>query len=195
MPKKDLRMTPAAVAALANGGIEQQEKAGQEALVSSDGLPRRMLGCDQNALIAMGIIFHGSVDDLFVRVTLPEGWIRKADDHSMWSGIYDEKGRRRINVFYKAAFYDRNAHLELNRRFGIELYVSCDADGNVTNNRDSDYYLTAITDCGQVAHKIGVRLDNDSKDNYTTNTLHYTQAREWLNENYPEWLDPLKYWD
>jgi hypothetical protein len=52
-------------------------------------------------------------DSLFRPVTLPEGWRREASDHAMWSNIVDPNGRKRVAIFYKAAFYDRKAHMRL----------------------------------------------------------------------------------
>ena len=54
-------------------------------------------------------------DDLFRAVTLPKGWSKAATDHAMWSGVVDGRGVERVEVFYKAAFYDRAAHMRLAR--------------------------------------------------------------------------------
>jgi hypothetical protein len=60
-------------------------------------------------------------------VKLPEGWHIKATDHSMWSNLVDDKGRNRASIFYKAAFYDREAFLSFNRRFSMS-YIIADYD-------------------------------------------------------------------
>src|SRR5262245_36184498 len=116
-------LTPAALSALAKGdfenfiaastpgGIEAQEKAGQAELVRSAKLPKE--GYLRETAEALGIVFSGDIDDLFVAVTLPTGWRLQATDHSMHSDLLDEQGRRRAGVFYKAAFYDRAAHMSL----------------------------------------------------------------------------------
>jgi len=39
----------------------------------------------------------------------------------MWSYLLDEHGRRRVAIFYKAAFYDRSAFMRLN---SLDSYVS-----------------------------------------------------------------------
>ena len=54
-----------------------------------------------------------SGDDVLCKATLPEGWIMKKTDHPMWNEIYDEKDVRRVLMFYKASFYDRNARMSL----------------------------------------------------------------------------------
>lgn len=95
-----------------NGYIEGMEAAGQRQFVGSEQLPTRSPIAE---LEALGFVF-GPVDprdDLFRPCTLPDGWVKRGTDHSMWSEIVDDKGRRRVSIFYKAAFYDRSAHASL----------------------------------------------------------------------------------
>ena len=99
------------------GGIEAQEAQGQKDLVNSSNIPREFNGCTQADFLKLGFQFFDDVDDLFVDVAMPDGWEVQPTDHSMWSKIVDEKGRERASMFYKAAFYDRSAHISLTRRF------------------------------------------------------------------------------
>lgn len=94
------------------GGIESQEARGQQELVNAEVLPAQG---DWEALEAIGIKKGRSVDDdpLFVEATLPEGWKKKATEHSMWSMVVDETGKERASIFYKAAFYDRAAFINV----------------------------------------------------------------------------------
>ena len=117
------RMTPAALAALANGdidnaaiaatpgGIEAQEAAGQATFCAQEILPKDH--GDREAYEALGFRFGEDYDDIFVNASLPSGWAKRATDHSMWSDIVDENGTVRARVFYKAAFYDRRAFMLL----------------------------------------------------------------------------------
>lgn len=92
-----------------SAGIYAQEAQGQRELVNSTQLPSDGPIAEAEAL---GIVF-GPVDErdpMFRPATLPEGWEKRATDHSMWTDIVDDKGRKRLGVFYKAAFYDRSAH-------------------------------------------------------------------------------------
>ena len=41
----------------------------------------------------------------------------------MWSHIVDAEGRKRVAVFYKAAFYDRRADMRLEPRYTIDYEV------------------------------------------------------------------------
>jgi hypothetical protein len=52
-------------------------------------------------------------DELFFDAVLPEGWRIEPTEHHMWSDVIDEKGVKRISMFYKAAFYDRDAFYKI----------------------------------------------------------------------------------
>lgn len=93
--------------------ITGMEAAGQAQLVHSELLPIQLRGGDKAAFEALGFVFGETVDDLFRKATLPAGWTKVATDHSMWSKVLDELGRERVSVFYKAAFYDRDAFMRL----------------------------------------------------------------------------------
>ena len=88
--------------------ITDMEAAGQHQLVNSDQLPTEApwerlqeLGFKRGEVV--------SGDPLFTHCTLPEGWRREGTDHAMHGSILDERGVKRVGVFYKAAFYDRRA--------------------------------------------------------------------------------------
>jgi hypothetical protein len=111
-------------ASLGPGGpgqvIEEQERAGQAQLLASEQLPTDLNGCNQAEFEALGFVL-GDVtpgDRLFRTATLPAGWKREASEHAMWSYIVDEHGRRRVSIFYKAAYYDRSAHMSLATVYG-----------------------------------------------------------------------------
>lgn len=95
--------------------IGEMERAGQAQLVHSDRLPVDLNGSNEDDFLAAGFTFGDPDpgDNLFRSATLPEGWKREGSDHSMWSYIVDQNGRRRVSVFYKAAFYDRRAFMSL----------------------------------------------------------------------------------
>jgi hypothetical protein len=95
-----------------SGYIEEMESAGQSQLIHSTSLPAEILHSTREEFEALGFVF-GDQDDLFMQATLPEGWRKEGSDHAMWSHVVDERGLKRVNVFYKAAFYDRKAHMSL----------------------------------------------------------------------------------
>lgn len=130
MNPDNLNLTPAALIALGSGdftnaviaatpgGIERQEAEGQRQMASSfRTLPKDM---DRAPAETFGFKFGEDADDIFVNVIAPEGWSIRPTEHSMWSDIIDDKGRKRGSIFYKAAFYDRNAHGSWECRYRVE---------------------------------------------------------------------------
>jgi len=107
--------------------ITEMEKAGQSQVVNSTSLPTE--GSDALAALGFKLGPVGQGDDLFREVTLPDGWSKQGSDHDMWSYVVDHHGRRRVSVFYKAAFYDRRAFLRVNT---VDAYVYEAIDGRVT---------------------------------------------------------------
>lgn len=130
------------------GGIEVQEKFGQNNFVNNSTLPRL---APWEKLEQMGIMASSDADDLFKNCTLPQGWKKVATDHSMWSNLVDERGRIRASIFYKAAFYDRSAHLSLNKRFSIgvvpEDFYKSDQS---YEDRQSGKWAAVVNDCNKV---------------------------------------------
>lgn len=109
--------------------IYAQERAGQQQLVNSTMLPADVRGSDREQLTAMGIVLGDPDpnDPLFAPAALPDGWSKQGSDHGMWSYVIDELGRRRVAMFYKAAFYDRRAFL---RVVNLSEYVYSHAHGD-----------------------------------------------------------------
>lgn len=95
-------------------GIYAQERQGQAQVLASTTLPTDTRGRDAE-FEALGFTFGEPVsgDPLFREATLPAGWSRKGTDHSMHSVIVDERGIARVNIFYKAAYYDRKADMSI----------------------------------------------------------------------------------
>lgn len=199
--------------ALFPGGIEAQEARGQTRLNNSTYLPwdmprvhtdRGRSPLDNEALmIAWRAVLQNwgatselkVVDDLFFEVKLPHGWTKVASDHSMWSEVRDTRNIVRAHVFYKAASYDRNAHLSLTTRYQLreELVVPDDYSGD---------RRIAVLDSGTGQHLIEIQFkgpasksDADRKKYYADSDAAQNGVVAYLNEHYPAWLDPMKYWD
>jgi hypothetical protein len=110
--------------------IEGMEAAGQKQLVAeASTMPAKG---DWAALKELGFGDpEPTDDDLFVKTTLPKGWSKRATSHSMWSEIVDGRGVVRVNVFYKAAFYDRDAHFQVSNvgyKAAMNLYYADDKE-------------------------------------------------------------------
>lgn len=96
--------------------IERQEARGQRTAAKEQWLPKSLGGFKREdarpKYEALGIKVLGAVDNLFLKVELPEGWeVIPEEDSCYWSGLYDASGKEVARFFYKAAFYDRDAFI------------------------------------------------------------------------------------
>ena len=164
--------------------IERSEARGQQELVNSDVLPVKwMHGTKRETLEKFGVIFGDIVqgDEIFQNVTLPIGWKKVPTDHSMWSRLLDDKGRERAKIFYKAAFYDRSAHISLSTRY-------------TTSSYENDEYAV-VKDGDKVIHKSKPFILVDGEPTYKSRDTGEAEMEIWLAENYPEWQSPSKYFE
>ena len=156
--------------------IERSEKRGQEELVQSQILPTKYNGDKKEDFEKIGIKF-GKVcdgDSMFQEVVLPDGWKKVATDHPMWSKLVDDQGRKRAGIFYKAAFYDRDAFMNIIPRFSTDSYKH---DGkNVVLDGDKEL--------------VEFRFEG-----YEAREQARILGQNWLDKNYPDWKDATAYWD
>ena len=198
--EKELKWTPAVLGAILRGdfenaliaatpgGIEAQEARGQRDFVRNETLP--IDGREQ--MEALGIEYLEPADDLFWYVKLPEGWKKEPTDHSMWSNLLDDKGRKRAAIFYKAAFYDRSAHITASHRYswGTQPVGGWD-------NYDGPYH-GVVLDCERVIWETPEKLtkpERPSSEWYDSKDALGRQAWVWLEEHYPDWDSYIAYWD
>lgn len=187
-----------------SNAILDQEARGQRDLVQSDVLPREinMYGDGEPAkaieyLTSLGFQFKGDVPDdkLFQYVIFPDGWKKIATDHSMHSNLVDPQGRIRGGIFYKAAFYDRAAHMHLNRRFQIGF-----------NHYDRESYkdgMPVVAFVKDALEKVVfesrpfevIKNERGHWNTYDVRDEAEKEVKEWLDAHYPEWNDYRKYWN
>ena len=177
-----------AIAAMAFGGgagqfIENQEAEGQRQLVEGISFPTK--GEQDEALIAMGFDLGDPYpsDPMFRDAKLPQGWKKQASDHSMWSYIVDEKGRKRVAVFYKAAFYDRSAHYYVETRLNVGRNYNI-----IPNNRtDKEPVQHQVKDAGAVIYETDVEsfAVGDWSGQRAIEERQRADCKAWLDENYP----------
>jgi hypothetical protein len=163
------------------GGIERQEADGQRTLVENAMVPKDIMGATREQLTGLGFKFGDDVDELFVACELPSGWTKRGTDHSMHSDLFDEQGRKRAGIFYKAAFYDRRAFMSILQRFSVNAYL----DG-------------AQAGCLRVAALDGESVVFDAGDYQRGDYDHRDRLRAacetWLSATHPGWQSPLAYW-
>jgi len=181
--------------------IEEQERDGQRQLAKSESLPSQLNGCTEEEVRAIGIdlgpipkdIHKG--DALFRPATLPDGWKIELTNHSMWSCIVDDRGFARASMFYKAAFYDRAAHLSLNVRIRMQQdYDARRRDGTTV------YIVTvAMPGCApngeRNAKTIHTHVDTSGlPTEWQQADAAQAATRAWLEENYPDYKSATAYW-
>lgn len=171
-----------------SSAILGQEADGQQSFVGSDTLPTDMR--DAKAVLeAAGVKFLGVVKDdpMFQYVELPNGWKKVATSHSMHSDLVDDKGRKRAGIFYKAAFYDRSAHLSVNRRYNATIDYNLPEKDKVA--------VGLVTDGNVEIYRTDpVAFEND-KDRYDAQDKALALAKTWLDQYFPNWGDASAYWD
>jgi hypothetical protein len=175
------------------GLIEESEARGQQQLVESQAIPVRWgMGAGEPAeldakLAELGFELGDPYpdDDLFRPAKLPEGWGKAATGHSMHSDILDERGFARIGVFYKAAFYDRRADMRLHRR----ILTAYDPRRGFDEKHYRVVWAAMPVTGGRESYTI---LESFHSDDYAeVDDL----ADAWVTKNYPDWRNPLAYWD
>ena len=67
-------------------------------------------GDSRKILVGLGFVILGE-QDLFYRVQAPKGWTKVTE--GFWTTVLDDKGNARLSQFYKGAFYDRRAHIDV----------------------------------------------------------------------------------
>lgn len=178
MPELDLLEAEAAQRATGNASaaaIERQEARGQFEFANSDVMPKT--GAGDELLRQLGFQLGEDVkgDRLFRYAKLPPGWTKRATDHSLWTDLVDGEGRKRGSIFYKAAFYDRDAFysikswLEIGQGPRGELVVW--GGGRI------------LRSCGKMPDGLE-RRDAMRKE-----------AKAWADEKFPGNEDPVAYWN
>ena len=178
-------------AGMFGGSVEEQESRGQAELARSQTLPTSIRPREAKAILeSAGIKFIGPVDGdpKFQYADLPEGWKIQPTDHSMWSDLLDHKGRKRASIFYKAAFYDRDAFLNIECRYTATVGFA-----------DRDNYNTCarfgvVKDGGTEIFRSESFVPESDKTWEASDSAR-AAADKWLAEHFPDAKDPAAYWD
>ncbi len=169
--------------------IVDQEQQGQKELVASSQLPTKVnspiRGDAKQIYELIGIKVLDSADKLFYDVELPAGWSIKPTDHHMWSHLCDAEGGVRANIFYKAAFYDRDSFINFNRRYSVEQKR---VDGAPKSDVTIGWYYYVVD------NKTGTNVyQTEVYDGYENKVLEQ-QAIDWLVKKFPGHADIKTYW-
>lgn len=188
------------------GHIERSEARGQRHLVNSTQLPSEgtpggpdgYRKTNPDDWTAMGIEFGPLVEgDIFRDATLPEGWKVEATDHAMWSKLLDEHGRERASIFYKAAFYDRKAHIDLCSRFTMRRVYN--ESHNWTGQDEvldggKRVFVTPEVDAAKLEELNDYDQPYEERDK--AQKAIQSICEEWLSaKGFPDYKNPALYWD
>lgn len=213
--------------------IEDMERRGnaqlraQTSRLPTEGLAKGQHGCElspeEKAVWEKMGIKVGKLDPndpIFCEVELPDGWkMRPGENAQFRTELVDDKGSVRAQMFYKAAFYDRSAHIHTCSRFSIRYpddyessrdpypedapcpYLHGQNPPTDSTNRqvvvDGDKVLfTSKTYRLSDSAREWAKTD-EKEESYapSASDLAHAECEAWLNENYPEWRDHAAYWD
>lgn len=169
--------------------LENMEREGQQNAIRRVQLARN-LQPNKEIWEQLGFKFYDiEGDNVLCNATLPEGWSLEATEHSMWTNILDEQGRIRGQMFYKAAFYDRSAHMSLKQRYNICTdYAEEKVDVYFGNDEEKLYVAGTITRSLNATREARLRF-YEKEDSLRKNAIN------WAQENYPNYEDVTAYWD
>ena len=167
----------------ASEGLEAVEKAEQSRAQNECMLPKRMDPSKEDFEI-LGFVFEEVGDEVLYQAKLPEGWTAKTDG-GYWTTFFDQKGRKRGESFYKGAFYDRDGYMVLCCSFSVahEAIVPPDRKNRIR---------VFVKDCNEKEIYEAGRCKEIYSDRYFKLVK---EAEKYLATNYPEWKDPIEYWD
>jgi hypothetical protein len=179
--------------------MTNQVKLGQEQMVQQKTLPVQMQPESAKQWLAKcGVKFLGQVenDELFQSVELPPGWKKIASGHPWLSMLVDDQGRERARIFYKAEYYDRNASLSIQPRYGVL------EDLNHEVPKGSDSIAATVMDGSSVLGTGEILFMTKPiggvegrKERFRAYYQAKKEAYTWLDQNFPENNDPFAYWE
>jgi hypothetical protein len=123
-------------------------------------------------------------DPLFQYVEMPPGWKKQRTDHSMWSDLLDDKGRKRGSIFYKAAFYDRDAFMNLTTRYSVRR----DYEGTKQLQiLDGETVLDTVPLVGN--------REPTNLQQWEVDECERKAASAYLDARFPGWKNSAAYWE
>lgn len=206
--EKGPEMVDNLIAAGTPGGIERQEAGAQRDLVRSQQVPIK-LGSPKELFEKLGFKFGRTVDKLFQEAALPEGWTKvPSPSHSSYSYVLDAKGRARWMIYYKGAFYDRQADgYSLSRRFRLQAQKDYDYKGPGEKPVWGEVLDYGVPFDPKETYHGGVKpaviyrsqekkfVPKDVWDIDRVERMVRLEMELWLDAQYPNHEDPLAYWD
>lgn len=142
----------------------------------------------QKTLQAWGFQVSDPDEELRVNITLPAKWRLLITRDGRWGDVVDSCGKTRGLIFRQTPHLNT---LALIGRYTVSAHIPSDPDGNPTCAGNYKHHLVAVTDDGDVLHRIGVALITDS----LTKDKLAKQGFAWLDQHYPDWKNVTAYWE
>lgn len=143
----------------------------------------------------MGITILKEYDDLLYVVQLPEGW-KMSSDELYWTTVFDDKGRKRIVYFYKAVFCDRAAFTNFSCRYGFKICPFDDYESDASyEDRMFKPWSVYVTDNGEKIKLLKTITPTTDKEFYRVDDILKKIGIEYMDMNYPNWMDINAYWN
>ncbi len=137
----------------------------------------------------LGFMFFETEDSVLYNAKLPEGWSIQKTEHSMWNDIVDDQGRLRATMFYKGSFYDRNAHMRLENRYGVRSEYIDNMEEIYFGSKNEKLFVAGVLDENEN------KALEESRTRWDRERELVKLAEEFGKENYPDYENPLAYWD
>ncbi len=117
----------------------------------------------------------------------------------MWSNLFDDKKRNRASIFYKAAYYDRSAGMDLNTRFSIKFEYEDGFKNDLSwEDRQMMPKFGRVYDEGKMIFQTEAFKLKHPKDWEGSDTNQHKArniCNEWLIDNgFPDWENVFAYW-
>jgi hypothetical protein len=136
----------------------------------------------------IGFVYGKDVDEMCVECEIPKGWSKVPCKHRSFVDIKDEQSRTRAIIF--SMFLEGKPWLRANvttlTRFRINTIYQI---------QDSKAHCVVL-DCEKVVFDAGAythnRFDDEETDRRVLTLIR--NCNSFLEENYPDWLNPLAYW-
>lgn len=123
-------------------------------------------------------------DSVTLEATLPEGWTILSSENGLETLLIDEKGRNRGSFFFRGNVLSRTGYMLLVQRYHATYYF-------INPNKIGPIKVVATDFDGTVIFKAGYCMNS-----YSNEYEHLlTKAKDFLNKNFPNWKNPINYWD
>ena len=158
----------------------------------------------QERLKLLGFVLGEAEDDLFLHATFPVGWTKDYNSQDpRHITIKDDKGRERISIFYKNTYYDRYASCSFNYRFSVNnQYI--DEQGKDTSSYNNSGFYRVFCDLVEGwqqpkelfrSKTLVTYQQGQYEENRKLEALANEEIKAYTEQHFPDYKDPLAYWD